>query len=179
MDTLAQDLRDAVRSLRKTPGIALLAIVCLAIGIGVNTTVFSVVDAMLLRPLDFKDPQRLLAIQDSHVKSGDDNRSGIAYVTFLELDERTTSFSELAAQSARSMTLTEGEEPERFFGGTVSWNLFPLLGKEPILGRQFREDEDRPGAAGTVMLSHNLWTRRYAADPGVVGRAISLNGRMH
>ena len=180
MDALLQDVRYAVRSLSKVPGFTVLAVVCLAIGIGLNTTIFSVIDAMLFKPFGFADPERLVMVQDRRIKDGKDGRdgnSGLSYANFEDLRQRVGSFADIGIQSARSMTLTDGDEPERILAATVSANLFPLLGIRPALGRLFREDEDRPGAPAVILLSHDIWQRRYSGDPNVIGRSIPVNGK--
>ncbi len=176
MDALLQDIRYAVRSLSKAKGFTALAVLCLAIGIGLNTTIFSVVDAVLFKPFGFKDIERLVILQDRRIK---DTRGeyGLSYANFEDMRQRVSSFADLGIQGSRSMTLTDGDEPERILAATVSANLFSLLGVEPALGRQFHEDEDRPGAAPVIMLSDELWKRRYNGDPSVVGRAIPVNGK--
>ena len=145
MDALLQDIRYAVRSLSKAKGFTALAVLCLAIGIGLNTTIFSVVDAVLFKPFGFEDPERLVAVQDKRIKDTE-GQYQLSYANFEDLRQRASSFTDLGIQGARSMTLTDGEQPERILAATVSANLFSLLGVEPALGRHFREDEDRPGA---------------------------------
>ena len=178
MDTLLQDLRFALRTLRKSLGFTALAVVCLALGIGVNTTIFSVVNAALLRPFPFAEPERLVAVRASHLKSGIDE-TGPSYQDFRDWQAGTTAFAGMAAFDYRSLTLSDGEEPERLAGSAVTWNLFPLLGVAPQLGRGFREEEDRPGAEGVVLLSDEAWRRRFNADPAVVGRSILVNDAPH
>ena len=178
MDTLLQDVRYAVRTLVKNPGFAALTIVCLALGIGVNSTIFSVVDTVAIRPLPFKDPERLVALHTTRQASGID-RGDVSYLDVQDWKTRTRSFAEIATVSGRSLTLSDTEEPERFVGSTVSWNMFPLIGVQPILGRQIRPEEDAPGAAGVLLLSHGVWQRRYAGDPSVVGRSVTVNGAPH
>ena len=178
MDSLIQDLRYSVRVLVKSPGFALVAVLCIAIGIGANTTIFSIVNAMLLRPFPFADPDRIVAVHETQVKNDIDS-AGLSYLDFRDLREQSTSFSQTAAHTGRSLTFSGAEEPERVAGEAVSASLFPLLGVKPILGRHFREDEDRPGAPGAVLLSHDLWMRRFNGDPKVVGKTILVNAMAH
>jgi putative ABC transport system permease protein len=178
METLIQDLRFAVRSFIKSPGFAIVAVLCLAIGIGANTTIFSVVNAMLLRPFPYADPDRIVAVNETQVKNDVDS-AGFSYPDYQDLREQSTAFSQIAAQTGRSLTFAGTEEPERVTGAAISASLFPLLGVKPVLGRNFREDEDRPGAPGVVLLSHDLWTRRFNGDPGIVGRTIPVNAMAH
>jgi putative ABC transport system permease protein len=178
MDTLLQDLRYAFRTLVKSPGFAALTILCLALGIGVNSTIFSVVDTVAIRPLPFKEADRLVALETTHQVNGI-QRGNASYLDVQEWKARTRSFADIATVTGRSLTLSDSEEPERFTGSTVSWNMFPMLGIQPILGRQIRAEEDAPGAAGVLLLSHGVWQRRFAADPSVIGRTVTVNGAPH
>ena len=178
MDFFLHDLRDAARTLVKNPGFAALTIACLAIGIGVNSTIFSVVDAVAIRPLPFRDPGRLLALHTTHHANGID-RGSASFLDVRDWRARMRSFADIATVSGRSLTLSDGDEPERFTGATVSWNMFPMIGVLPILGRQIRQEEDTPGGPRVVLLSHGVWQRRYAADPSVIGRTITVNGNPH
>ena len=178
MDTLLQDLRYAARTLVKNPGFAALTIVCLALGIGVNSTIFSVVDTVAIRPLPFRDPDALVALHTTHQVNGID-RGDVSYLDLQDWKARTRSFADIATVTGRSLTLSDGDEPERFNGSTVTWNMFPMLGVQPILGRQIRPEEDTPGGPRVVLLSHGVWQRRYAAIPSVVGRTITVNGNPH
>ena len=178
MDTLLQDLRYAFRTLVKNPGFAALTILCLALGIGVNSTIFSVVDTVAIRPLPFTDPDRLVSLRTTHQVNGID-RGDASYLDVQDWKARTRTFSDIATVTGRSLTLSDSEEPERFNGSTISWNMFPMIGVQPILGRQMRPEEDAPGAAGVLLLSHGVWQRRYAADPSVIGRTVTVNGAPH
>ena len=176
---LLQDVRYAWRSLIKSPGFTAIAVACLALGIGINTTIFSVVDGVMLQPYPYKDSERLAVLagrnQRLHV-----NRGGISYADFKDLREQNTTAASIAAFGRRSLTISDGtSEPTRYDGSIVSWNLFELLGQPPALGRNFTPEDDRPGAEPVVMLGHEVWETRYARDPGVVGRGISINGRPH
>jgi putative ABC transport system permease protein len=178
MDTLLADIRYALRNLRKSPGFALVAAVTLALGIGTNTTMFSVVENILIRPFPFNDPSRLAVLYEQQPKN-EITRASPSYQNFLDWQRQTKAFSALAAQTAQSAVLSDEEEPLRLLGGVVSWNLFPMLGVAPALGRQMREDEDRPGAPGVVLIGHALWQQRYHGDSGILGRVIQINGRAH
>jgi predicted permease len=179
MDTLVQDLRFALRTLIHSPGFAFLAIGCLAIGIGVNSVMFSVVDTVAIRPLPFSDPAHLVALHTTNTARAI-NFGAVSYLDLQDWKERTRSFDAVVAVSSRSLTVSDaGGEPEFADAAAVTWDLFPTLGIKPILGRQFRPEEDRPGAAPVVLLSHPLWQRRYASDPSTVGRTISVNGQSH
>jgi putative ABC transport system permease protein len=178
MDMFLQDLRYAVRTLIKSPGFAALTIACLALGIGVNSTIFSVVDTIAIRPLPFRDPEQLVSLHTTHQANGID-RGGVSFLDVQDWKARTRAFADIATVTGRSLTLSGTDEPERFSGATVTWNMFPMLGVQPILGRQIRLEEDTPGGPRVVLLSHGVWTRRYAADPSVIGRTITVNGNPH
>src|SRR5689334_2885472 len=141
METLVQDLRFAVRTLLKSPGFAVVAVLCVAIGIGANTTIFSVVNAILLRPFPFADPDRIVALHETQPKN-DVDRAGLSWLDYLDLKEQQKSFSDVAAYTGRSLTFSGEGDPERVQGTSISANLFPFLGIKPALGRAFREDED-------------------------------------
>lgn len=174
METLLQDIRYAGRTLVKSPGFAALTILCLALGIGVDSTIFSVVDAIAIRPLPFRDPDRLQDIGMSRLATARDV-GGVSFLDFQELRAHTTSFSAFACDTGRNGVISDVDEPERLREFLVSANLFPTLGIDPVVGRQFRDDEDRPGAPPVVLLSYGLWQRRYAGDPTIVGRTITLD----
>jgi len=178
LEALLHDLRYAVRTLLKSPGFAAIAVVCIAIGIGANTAIFSVVNAMLIRPFPYADPDRLMAVHEVQPKN-DVNKGGLSNLDFRDLREQAASFSEIAAYTHRSLTFSGEGEPERVEGASISWNLFQLLGIKPALGRLFRPDEDRAGAPAAVLLSHELWMRRFNGDPSVVGKAILVNAAAH
>ncbi|HEY3585432.1 MAG TPA: ABC transporter permease, partial [Casimicrobiaceae bacterium] len=173
MQTLLQDIRYAGRTLRKNPGFTVIAVVCLALGIATNTTLFSCFNAMILRPFPFADPDRLVAVSDFNPRTG--NRDAVSYPNYLDWRDQSRSFTGIAAYTGRSIAITEGTEPVRLSGELITANLFPLLGVRPQLGRLFRADEDAPGADGVVLLSDAVWKRLYAGDPSVVGRVISVN----
>ena len=140
MDTLLQDLRYACRTLVQNPGFSILTIACLALGIGVNSTIFSVVDTVAIRPLPFRDPHQLVALHTTHQVNGI-SRGDASFLDVRDWRERTHAFAEIASFTGRSLTLSDGDEPERFSGATVTWNMFPMLGVQPTLGRQFRPEE--------------------------------------
>jgi putative ABC transport system permease protein len=172
---LFQDLRYAFRTLASSPAFTALTVACLALGIGVNSTMFSVVDTVEVRPLPFRDPNFLVALFTTR-PAGDVDRGSVSYLDWQEWKARTHSFEELAGVTGRGLTLSDKDEPERFSGATVTWNLFPMPGVQPILGRQFLPTEDRAGGPPVVMLSHGVWQRRYAGDRSIVGRTITVSG---
>ena len=176
---LVQDIRYAVRTLVRNPGFTAVAVLCLAIGIGVNATIFSVVNGVILRPAPFPDPEGIVVIETVNERLGI-TEGGLSYPDFKDLRDQNATLEGVAAFTGRSLTIADGSsDPERYWGATISWNLFPLLGTPPVLGRAFAPEDDRPGAEPVVMLSHEVWQRRYAGDRGIVGRAITVNARLH
>jgi predicted permease len=172
---LLQDVRYALRGLWHSKGFATVAILCLGFGIGLNTTIFSIVDGVLLKPMPYEDPDRLLMPAAINQQAGV-TQAGVSYLDLRDLKEANKSFVGIAASWGRSLTIAEaGAEPERYAGSAVSWDLFPLLGVSPALGRGFTEAEDRPGGGGVVLLSDAVWTTRYHSDPGVLGRTVLIN----
>jgi len=177
MDTLLQDVRYAFRTLWRSRMFAAIAIACLAIGIGLNTTIFSVVNAILLRPFAFTDPERLVVLAEVNTRNGDD--TGVAWPNLVDWRSQSSAFSDVGAIQGRSFTLANVDEPERLEGGAVSWNLFPMLGVKPALGRGIRADEDKPGGERVVLLSDGLWRRRFGRDPAIIGTTLMLNEVAH
>lgn len=176
---LFQDLRYAWRSLSNTPGFTAIAVTCLALGIGINTTIFSVVDGVILRPFPYADADRLVVLDASNARLGV-SQGPISYQDYRDLRDESSTLAAVAAFTGRSLTIADGtSEPERYPGSTVSWNLFELLGTPPLVGRTFRQEDDQPGAEPVVLLGHEIWQNRYAGDPAIVGRAISINSRPH
>ena len=173
-----QDLRYAFRSLWRGKGLAVVAILCLGFGIGLNTTIFSIVDGVLLKPYPYREPDRILVLGEKNERAGDE--SGLSFLDMKDWEEATSLFGSIGATTGGAYTVADGvSEPERHLGAAVSWDLFPLLGVSPVLGRGFTADEDRPNAAGVVILSDILWHRRYHADRNVLGRSILVNGKPH
>ncbi len=173
-----QDLRYSVRTLLKSPGFATIAVLCVAIGIGANTSIFSVVNAILLRPFPYADPDRIVALHEIQPKNDIDD-GGFSNLDYQDLRAQAAGFSAITAYTQRSLTFSGEEEPERVEGASIAWNLFPFLGVKPALGRTFHADEDRPGAPGVVLLSHELWMRRFNGDPGILNKTILVNAAAH
>jgi len=178
MDQLMQDVRFAVRTLLQSPMITAMCVLCLSVGIGLNANIYGAVYMAFQRPLPFVDPERVVSIQQRQVKRGFDNVT-MGWQTFKDLREQVTSFEQVSAMSFRSITITDGDEPVRLQGELVSWSLFPMLGIQPAIGRNFRPDDDSHGAPDVVILGHGVWERRYSADSTVVGRSIQVNGLPH
>ena len=175
-ETLIHDLRHAVRGLWRTPGFTIAAVITLALGIGTSTGVFSVVDGVLLNPLPFPDPGRLVAVYGTDQNTP---RNSISYANFEDLRRDVSAFEGMAAWRTHSFTLTGGDEAEALFGMMVSANLFDVLRVDPVAGREFARDEDRLGAAPVAMVGEHYWRTRLDADPRIVGRQLTLNGRAH
>jgi putative ABC transport system permease protein len=168
----------SLRSLAKQPAFTLVAVAVLALGIGANTAIFSVLDAVLIRPLPFRDPGRLVVVWERNVPR--DRRTNVASpANFLAWRDAQQSFTDLAAVTGVPVTvnLTGTGEPEELRTQLVTASLFPLLGVRAAVGRTFLPEEDAPGAAPAVLLSHRLWARRFGSDPALVGGAITLDGR--
>ena len=178
MNSLLQDLRYGARMLAKNPGFTLLAVTTLALGIGANTAIFSVVNAVLLQSLPYERPNELVGVYLS--ARGDEPQSRLPFppAAYLNLRAQTIAMSDIAALSIKGWpaNLTEAGEPERLQGFQVSANLFSLLGVNPELGRNFSAEDDQAGANRVVMISHSLWERRFGRDWGVLNREVTLNG---
>jgi predicted permease len=178
LEHLAQDLRYALRTMRRDPGFSLFAILIIALGIGASTTVFSVLRTVLIRPLPFRDPANLVWLANSKPEEGLSAQT-LQVLPFLALKERNHSFSDMAAYFAfygvGDSQLTVNGESERLNALPVSQNFFPMLGVQPQLGRNFSADESKWNGTKAVLLSHGLWERRFASDSHIVGRAITLD----
>ncbi len=175
---LIQELRQAARRLARRPLLSLLALTTLALGIGANTAVFSLLEGVVLRALPLPDSGRLVYLREL---DPDGSTSNLGFTTYRDLAARTRSFESVAASASRQPILDgdKGEEAETLDGLAVSASWLPTLGVAPLQGRNVAPDEDRPGAARVVLLGHALWTRRFGADPAVVGRTIRLNDQPH
>lgn len=173
IETLLQDIRYGIRMLLKAPAFVAIAALTLALGIGANTALFSIVSSVLLSPLPFHQPERLIAV---YTRSKDFDRSSISYPNFLDWVRNNRSFSDLAAFRTDSFELTGMGEPERLRVEMVSANFFPLLGVEPVLGRNFRPEEDQVGAPPVVLISAGLWQRKLGSSRDLAGKTLNLNG---
>ncbi|HEX6182748.1 MAG TPA: ABC transporter permease [Pyrinomonadaceae bacterium] len=173
MGTLLKDFRFAARTLWKNRAVTFIAVIALALGVGANTAVFSVVNAALLKPLPYHDPDRLVRISEYHEKVPG---MSVSYPNFLDWREQQTSFEAMAATQPGSYNLSGVGEAERLAGSNVSPEFFKVLGVEPALGRSFNEEENRPGVGRVAVISHGLWQRRFGSDPNILGRALTLNG---
>jgi putative ABC transport system permease protein len=177
LEDLLQDLRYGARMLMKKPGFALVAVITLAAGIAANTTIFSLADAVILRPFNFPNQERLVSVWEAGTLAGGFDHGSVAPGNFDDWREQNRSFERLIAIDWRSFDLTDAKQPERFSGRGVSAGFFDALGVKPALGRTFLPGEDEPGRDQVVVLKHSLWERRFGADPNVVGRTLTLNAK--
>jgi predicted permease len=173
METLWNDIGYGIRMLLKSPGFTLVAVLTLALGIGANTALFSVVNAVLLTPLPYPEPDRLLKI---YQKTAQFEQGSVSYPNFLDWQKNNHTFRLMAAQRTDDFNLTGAGEAERLRGDMVSAQFFPLLGIRPLLGRTFSPEEDRLGAPPVALISANLWKRKFESSSDIVGKTISLNG---
>ena len=176
MESLLHDVRYALRMLRKSPAFTLVALAVLTVGIGANVAVFSVVNTVLLRPLPYRDPGRLIMIWESLPGIGF-GQVGTATGEYLDYRDRNRVFSGIAGYKNDTVNLTGSGQPERIHITQASANLFSVLGVQPMLGRTYAAEEDRPGAAKVAVLSYGLWKRRYGSDRDILGRTIDLDGQ--
>src|SRR5918999_2808393 len=173
-----RDVRHALRMLARSPGFSFVAVLTFALGIGVNTAVFSVFNGVLLRPLPYSDPDRIAMIWM------DNRRQNIreditSYPNYRDWRDQSTSFQHMAAYTPSSFNLTGADEPERLIGAQVTASFFDVIGVRPLLGRVFAASQETPGNDTVVVISQGLWQRRFGGAPDVLGRTIVLNGRPH
>ena len=174
LEDLGRDFRHAVRALRRAPGFTLIAVFALGLGIGVNTTFFTIVNAICLRGLPIESPDRVMYVSG---RDAQDRTANLSYVEFDELRARPTAFQQVAAYTITVAVVADARQPPaRVSAAYVSSGGFELLGDKPALGRAFRADEDRSGSPPVVILGGDLWSSRYASDPGIVGQSITVNG---
>ena len=173
MTTLLQDLRYGLRTLRKSPAFTVIALFTLALGIGANTAIFSIVNAVLLKPLPFPEPDKLVFMTSAFEKQGVTRNFSTSYADFLDWRSTAKSFTAMASYHQDSFTLAGMDQPLHVSGETVSGDFFSILGTQPLLGRGFTRDEEKPGTR-VVVLSHDLWQSAFHGDRGIIGRAITL-----
>jgi len=175
LERVAQDLRYALRMFRKSPGFTVFAGAALALGIGATSAVFNIANAVLLRPLPYRDPSRLVMLWQDDTAYGFP-RNNVSPWAFEQWRKRNQVFAGMAALTHDSFNLVGGGDPEYLHADTVTPNFFSVLGAGPALGRTFRADDGRPGAPLTTVLSYGLWVRRFGAQPQVMGQELLLNG---
>src|SRR5262245_27076724 len=176
IETLIRDLRYGARTLMKSPGFTFVSVLTLALGIGANTAIFSLVNATLLRPLPFKDPDQLVVVWGTAPES---SRRPISEPNFLDYQKQNQAFSDIAAFGGAALTLTGGANPERVLGARVSEDFFKLLGVQPSIGRAFLPGDDQAGHNAVAILSSSLWRRRFGSDRNVVGQSILIDAKPH
>ena len=179
LEALVQDLRFGLRMLAKSPGFSAVAILTLALGIGGNTAIFSYIDAWFIEPLPFPHPDRLVIFETQDKKRGWTSGGVTSAADFFDFQKQNTSFEQTVAWTVANFNLTSDGSPELVEGGRVSCNYFDALAAKPILGRTFTAEDDRSGAPHVVILSGGLWQGRYAGDPKVIGRSISIGGEAY
>lgn len=178
MSAILRDVRQAVRALGRTPGFSTGAVLTFALGIGVNTAVFSVFNGVLLTPLPYPDPDRITMVwMDNRLEHIREDIT--SYPNYRDWRDQSSSYAQLASYTSANFTLTGADEPERLSGAEATANFFEVMGVQPVLGRLFTESQETPGSDAVVVISHGLWQRRFGGSPAVLGRSIVLNGRSH
>ncbi|HUO29792.1 MAG TPA: ABC transporter permease, partial [Bryobacteraceae bacterium] len=168
-------MRYAIRTLRRSPGFTIIALLTLALGIGANTAIFSFVNGVLLKPLPYRDPHSIVRVLERPPGGG---HNGISTLNYLDWKNQNTVFEHMAAINyGGSVTLTGSGRPELIPGVSVGASYFDIFGVQPVLGRTFAPDEDQLGKSQVVVLSHRLWENRFGADPTIIGRTLNLNGK--
>jgi hypothetical protein len=176
MNSFWQDVRYGLRVLTKNPGFTAVAVLTLALGIGANSALFSVVNGVLLNPLPFSNPNELVA---AYARTATFQESSIPYLNFLDWQKDNHSFVSLSAFRSDDFNMTGVGEPERLHAHMISADFFPTLRLKPILGRNFLVEEDIPGAGPVAILGDGLWKRKFGSSPEVLGRTITLNGKVY
>jgi len=174
-DVLLNDLRYAIRTIRRAPAFSLAVMLTVALTIAANTSMFSVVNAVLCRPLPYADAKRLVQVAEKNDRLNIPN-FGASVLNFVSWREQTHAFEQLAALGFASFNLAGMGEPEQFVGNRISPALLPVLGLAPVAGRGFAGAEEQPGAPPVAMIGERLWARRFGRDPSIVGRTLTLNG---
>jgi len=178
MNNLIQDIRYSLRGLLRQPAFAIVAVISLALGIGANTAIFSLVNAVLLKPLTFADADRLAVIWEAN-PARDVTQDEVAVGNYVDWKAQNNVFDEMAAVGFRSFNITGDGEPEKVLANAATQNFFSLLGVTPALGRNFLPDEEKADGSKVMILSYGLWQRRYGGDPDILGKHITLNGEKH
>jgi MacB-like periplasmic core domain len=170
-----KDFRYALRQLLRQPGFTILAVVALALGIGANTVLFSAINTLFLRPLSYPQPEQLVRVWGSFPERGLD-RANVSWPRFSAWRDQQQNFTEFSAQSFTGFTLTGRGNPENLNGVRVTENFFRALGVQPLFGRVFTPEEDKPGGANVALLTHTFWQTRFGGDQNILGQSITLNG---
>ena len=176
METLIQDIKFGLRMLLKSPSMSIVATIALALGIGAKTAIFSVVNAVLLRPLPYPNPDSLVELYETNLQRGT-IRGSHSYPNFFDIRSQNTVFERVSTYRSADFIMTGRGEPVRLQGAVVTADLFPLLGVAPSLGRTFVPDEDKPSDTGrVVVLSHRLFQNRFAGDPSILNQRLTFDG---
>ena len=178
LDAFSHDWRYGIRMLRKHPGFALTVMLTLGLGIGANATIFSVVNAVLLKPLPYHEPDRLIRLSESNPAGGLVDVP-VSVPNFQDWQTQQAVFEQLAAAENATFNLTGSGDPQRLAAARITANLIPILGVAPVIGRSFLSDEEKPGANRVVLLSYGLWQRQFGSDPSLLNRTIQLNGESY
>lgn len=178
MSALLQDVRYGLKVLWKNRGITLVAALVLALGIGANSAIFSIVNALLLRTLPFEKSEQIVMVWEKRARQGS-NETPVTAADFHDWREQNQSFEQLAAFNGASFTLTSSDQPEQYMGANVTSNFFSALGVKPMLGRAFSKEEEQPGSNHVVIMSYGLWQRRFGSDPNIINRQVALNGETY
>ena len=176
METLLQDIRFGLRTLLRTPGFTLIAVIALALGIGANTAIFSVVNTVILRPLGYARPERLVKVMALNTKDAQ-APTNISYPNFVDWKAQNHVFTDMATYYQNSCNLTGAGDPQQLKAQNITANLFSVVGVKPILGRSFTEDEEKPNGPSVAILSNSLWLRRFGGDASIVGKSITIDGK--
>src|SRR5689334_12541179 len=176
METLLQELRFALRTLRKAPGVTAIAVITLALGIGANTAIFSVVNGVLLRPLPYRDPSRVVLLSEHTPRFP---ILSVSYQNYKDWRDQSHSFDAVGAVRNTALTLSGTGEAERLPAQMVSANLFDMLGIAPEKGRTFTAEEDSPSGGGVALISHSLWERRFGSSSSTIGQAVTLDKKQY
>lgn len=178
MESLFQDVKFGIRVLTKSPGFTAIAVLALALGIGANSAIFSVVNAVLLAPLPYKNPDGLLRISTANLQKGIPDLP-FSYNRWMMMRDRNQSLQGLAAYTGDAFNLISGGEPEQILGARVSYTVLQVLGVKPIIGRDFLPEEDNPGGNHVVIIGYALWQRRFAADPNIIGKPVNIDSKIY
>ncbi len=173
MSALFQDIRFGLRMLAKNPVMTFAAIVTMAFGIGANSAIFTLVDSVLLRPLPYDDPDRLVMVWENNLKRGRD-RNVVSVANFFDWKEQSKSFEAMAAFTNYDVTYQSGSEPERIPAGLATEAFFSTLGTKPLVGRLFLGEDFEPASPNVVVVSHGFWQSRFGADPRLLGETLNL-----
>src|SRR5437016_4712045 len=172
------DLRFGARMLVKTPAFTIIAGLALALGIGASTTTFSVINALLLKPWPYiQDQSRVLYISEYFPKVSSDHDAGVSYPDYLDFKQQATTLEGFGTTSTATMILSDGETPDRYLGAFITADAFSFLGVKPVLGRTFRAEEDRHGAAPVALLGYEIWQNHFGSDANIIGRVVTINGK--